>query len=162
MVTLRAVGGGSAAVCGHSLQRELGLGIHNRKQHVVFPSYEPYGGSCWQAGDIRTTLAPCSANSQIRGMQCSCRVRSPHPWTSNNCSSFLDAMDGVAEFSERTAGQDSRFRWVWVVALGVLAISAGVGMVVCRQQGYAGFNGNIEFVRNAEGVKVGIKAGCYN
>lgn len=55
----------------------------------------------------------------------------------------------------------STFRWVWIVLIGVVVIAAAIAFVYCRNAGYDGFTGNLEWVKGPLGIKIGVKLGCY-
>jgi hypothetical protein len=71
---------------------------------------------------------------------------------------MLRARDGA----ERALMRDgTAFRWVWLVLIGIVVIAAAIAFVYCRNAGYRGFTGNIEFVKGPLGIRIGVKLGCY-
>jgi hypothetical protein len=74
----------------------------------------------------------------------------------------LRAMDTLeSALTRKSESTPAVFRWVWIVLIGVLVIAAAIAFVYCRNHGYSGFSGNIEWIKGPLGIRIGVKLGCY-
>ena len=43
----------------------------------------------------------------------------------------------------------------------VIAVAGGAGFAYCKSHGYDGFTGDVNVLRDVNGVQIGVKISCY-
>jgi hypothetical protein len=74
---------------------------------------------------------------------------------------LAEALDRAAVTATDPNSRHASLRWVWVALVGVMAVAGAAGFAYCKSNGYDGFTGNVDLLRNGEGVQIGVKVGCY-
>jgi hypothetical protein len=75
---------------------------------------------------------------------------------------MLGTMEAIKGATERVSSSRSdSFHWVWVLVVGIVAVTTAAGIYYCQQEGYDGFTGEWKYEKDANGGMIGINVACY-